>query len=157
MKSDVYGFGVVLVEILTGLRAVDKNRSNGQQNLVEWIKPFLQDRRKLKTVMDRRLEAKYPPKAAFQTAKLALTCIETEPKNRPPMTMVLEILEQIQTTNERPKEPRNRTRSASQQAHQLPAPYARNQQLPNRSPMQARHNMSQVYQHSPGQRGNVSI
>ncbi|KAM3743664.1 hypothetical protein ACB098_07G163900 [Castanea mollissima] len=44
VKSDVYGFGVVLVEILTGLRAVDTNRPSGKQNLVDWVKPYLSER-----------------------------------------------------------------------------------------------------------------
>ncbi|KAL9681413.1 hypothetical protein QQ045_013196 [Rhodiola kirilowii] len=148
VKSDVYGFGVVLVEMLTGLRAVDNNRSNGRQNLVDWIKPYLQDRRKLKTVMDSRLAGRYPANAALHTGKLALTCLETEPKNRPSMIQVLETLEQIQSTNEKPKEPRARTRPAAQ-AHPLPSPYTHNRPLPGRSPMHAIYNMSQVYQHSP--------
>ncbi|KAH7404046.1 hypothetical protein KP509_15G008300 [Ceratopteris richardii] len=46
-KSDVYSFGVVLLEILTGRRAVDKNRPFEEQNLVEWARPFLNDKRKI--------------------------------------------------------------------------------------------------------------
>uniref|UniRef100_A0A0D6R2L3 non-specific serine/threonine protein kinase n=1 Tax=Araucaria cunninghamii TaxID=56994 RepID=A0A0D6R2L3_ARACU len=39
-KSDVYGFGVVLLEMLSGLRAVDTNRPAGHHKLVEWAAPF---------------------------------------------------------------------------------------------------------------------
>ena len=39
VKSDVYGFGVVMAEVLTGLRAVNVNRQPGKHNLVDWIKP----------------------------------------------------------------------------------------------------------------------
>ncbi|KAG5527694.1 hypothetical protein RHGRI_028585 [Rhododendron griersonianum] len=35
VNSDVYGFGVVLLEMLTGLRAIDKNRGSGRKNLVD--------------------------------------------------------------------------------------------------------------------------
>ncbi|KAF7841585.1 putative serine/threonine-protein kinase PIX13 [Senna tora] len=106
VKSDVYGFGVVLVEMLTALRALDPNRPSGQHNLVDWVKPYLQDRRKLKSIMDSRLEGKYPSKAAFRIAQLALKCIASEPKQRPSMKEVLEILERIQAANEKPVEPR---------------------------------------------------
>ncbi|XWS63192.1 hypothetical protein CRYUN_Cryun06bG0074700 [Craigia yunnanensis] len=120
VKSDVYGFGVVLVEILTGLRALDPNRPSGQHNLVDWVKPYLSERRKLKNIMDHQLEGKYPPKAAFRIAQLALKCLAPEPKNRPSMKEVVETLEQIESTNEKPREPRNRssrhtTRSYSRQ------------------------------------------
>lgn len=109
VKSDVYGFGVVLVEILTSLRALDPTRPTKQQNLVDWIKPHLSERRKLKGVMDHRLEGKYPSKAAFQIAQLALKCLATEPKHRPSMKEVVETLERIEAANERPRESRNRS------------------------------------------------
>ncbi|KAI6690658.1 hypothetical protein NL676_027486 [Syzygium grande] len=41
VKSDVYGFGVVLLEMLTGLQALDPERPSGRQNLVEWARPSL--------------------------------------------------------------------------------------------------------------------
>ncbi|XP_075511336.1 putative serine/threonine-protein kinase PIX13 [Primulina tabacum] len=95
VKSDVYGFGVVLVEMLTGLRALDTSRPNGQQNLVDWIKPHLTDRRKLKNVMDSRMEGKYPSRSALQMAQLSLDCLENEQKNRPSMQEIVETLERI--------------------------------------------------------------
>ncbi|KAK7848144.1 putative serine/threonine-protein kinase pix13 [Quercus suber] len=93
IKSDVYSFGVVLVEILTGLRALDTNRPSGKHNLVDWIKPYLSEIRKLKLIMDSRLEGKYPSKAAFHISQLALKCLAAEPKHRPSMKEVLEKLE----------------------------------------------------------------
>ncbi|XP_059647367.1 probable serine/threonine-protein kinase PIX13 [Cornus florida] len=111
VKSDVYGFGVVLVEMLTGLRALDTNRPNGQHNLVDWIKPELYNRRKLKDIIDSRFEGKYPSRAATQMAQLALRCLEPEPKDRPPMKEVVETLEQIEAINEKPKRPRINSRS----------------------------------------------
>ncbi|MED6172474.1 putative serine/threonine-protein kinase pix13 [Stylosanthes scabra] len=105
VKSDVYAFGVVLVEMLTGLRAFDRRRSIEQHNLTDWIKPYLHDRRKLKSIMDSRLEGKYPSKAAFRIAQLSLRCLETKPKQRPSMKEVLESLERLHAANEKPMEP----------------------------------------------------
>ena len=72
VKSNIYAFGVVLVEILTGLRVFDTNRPSGKQNLVDWIKPYLSDIIKLKQIMDSRLGGKYPSKAAFHISQLAI-------------------------------------------------------------------------------------
>ncbi|XP_027076303.1 probable serine/threonine-protein kinase PIX13 [Coffea arabica] len=104
VKSDVYGFGVVLLEMLTGLRALDTRRPGGQQNLVDYAKPLISHKRKLKTIMDARIEGQYSSKAALQAAQLALRCLEAEPKKRPSMKEVIEILEQIEAIKEKPKE-----------------------------------------------------
>ena len=37
LKSDIYSFGVVLLEIITGRRAIDNTRVAGEQNLVAWV------------------------------------------------------------------------------------------------------------------------
>ncbi|KAL8536271.1 hypothetical protein ACS0TY_011774 [Phlomoides rotata] len=106
VKSDVYGFGVVLVEMLTGLRALDTNRPAIQQNLVDWIKPRLSERRKLKHIIDSRLEGRFPTKSAFQIAQLARNCLEVDPKNRPSMKEVVEILQNMDAAVEKPRQPR---------------------------------------------------
>ncbi|XP_057496365.1 probable serine/threonine-protein kinase PIX13 [Actinidia eriantha] len=143
VKSDVYGFGVVLVEMLTGLRAVDTNRPSGKHNLVEWIKPYLSDRRKLKNIMDSHLEGKYPSKAAPQIAQLALYCLGPEPKTRPSMKEVVEKLEHIGTSTDKPKE--RRVNSGNHNTA-----YRRGQQpVHHRSPLHPRQVESQSYQLPP--------
>ncbi|KAB2040902.1 hypothetical protein ES319_D02G114600v1 [Gossypium barbadense] len=104
VKSDVYGFGVVLLEMLTGLRALDTNRPSGEHNLVEWAKHSLTEKRKLKKIMDPRLEEQYPIKAALQAGELILKCLEADPRNRPSMEEVLETLQKINAIDEQPKE-----------------------------------------------------
>lgn len=95
VKSDVYGFGVVLLEMMTGLRAFDTRRTGAQHNLVEWAKPLLPNRKKIKTIMDARIGGQYSSKAAMLFAQLVLHCIELEPRRRPDMKQVVEVLEQI--------------------------------------------------------------
>lgn len=116
VKSDVYGFGVVLLEMLTGQRALDLNRPNGQQNLIDWLKPLLSDKRKLIRHMDSRLE-EYPRKAAYQAADLTLKCLGTEPRVRPSMKEVVESLERIQAIKVRSKESRSSTRHTAASHH----------------------------------------
>ncbi|RZR90893.1 hypothetical protein BHM03_00018895, partial [Ensete ventricosum] len=107
VKSDVYGFGVVLLEMLSGQRALDANRPSNQHNLVAYARPLLADRRKLGRLMDRRLEGQYPSKGALQAAQLTLKCIANDPKNRPSMKEVVETLEQIEVTKGRSKAANN--------------------------------------------------
>ncbi|KAK6257006.1 hypothetical protein QUC31_000465 [Theobroma cacao] len=134
VKSDVYGFGVVLLEMLTGLRALDTNRPSGEHNLVEWAKYSLTQKKKLKKIMDPRLEERYPLKAALQAGELILRCLESDPKNRPSMEEVLETLEKISAINEKPKDSkastshRNAICQEEQQSH-----------YNHRSPVHSRH------------------
>ncbi|XP_029121488.2 probable serine/threonine-protein kinase PBL3 [Elaeis guineensis] len=94
-KADVYSFGVVLLELLSGRRALDKTKVGIEQNLADWAKPYLGDKRKIYRIMDSRLEGQYPKKGAQGVATLALLCICREAKLRPRMSEVLATLEQL--------------------------------------------------------------
>ncbi|KAI7745193.1 hypothetical protein M8C21_024414 [Ambrosia artemisiifolia] len=106
VKSDVYGFGVVLLEMITGLRVVDTNRPGSRHNLVDWARPALPDKRKLQKIIDPRLEGDYPSKGARKTADLILRCLEHDPKNRPSMEEVVMSLQEISAIETKPKEAR---------------------------------------------------
>ncbi|KAL2230291.1 probable serine/threonine-protein kinase PBL11 [Sesamum indicum] len=95
-RSDVYSFGVVLLEMLTGRRVLDKNRPHGEQNLIEWARPYLASKRRVLRVMDARLEGQYSPSGALRAATLAIKCLALEPKHRPTMDDVVKALEQLQ-------------------------------------------------------------
>lgn len=113
-KSDVYSYGVVLLEILSGRRAIDKNRPAGEHRLVEWSKPFLANKRKVFRIMDNRLEGQYSMDVAQKVANLALRCISLEPKLRPKMAEIVKELEQLQDLSNIDNN-HNKTRSGSRQ------------------------------------------
>lgn len=94
-RSDVYSFGVVLLEMITGRRSMDKNRPNGEHNLVEWARPHLNDRRRFYRVVDPRLEGHFSIKGAQKAVQLAAHCLSRDPKARPLMSEVVEALKPL--------------------------------------------------------------
>ncbi|KAK3001404.1 hypothetical protein RJ639_020660 [Escallonia herrerae] len=105
-KSDVYSYGVVLLELLSGKRVTGDERAGGvDETLVDWAKPFLADSRKVLRIMDTRLGGQYSKKDAQALASLALQSLHTDPKNRPAMIDVLATLEQLHTSKDLPRIP----------------------------------------------------
>ena len=89
IKSDVYGFGVVLLEILSGQRAIDKNRPSGQRNIVKWAKPsltseqnwakcFRTSKQKILNVLDDGIVGQHSIDVALKAANLAAQCLSVE-------------------------------------------------------------------------------
>ncbi|KAK0606031.1 hypothetical protein LWI29_033384 [Acer saccharum] len=100
VKSDVYSFGIVLLELLTGLRAADLRRTN--DNLVKWLKPMLSQP---KTLMDVQMKDQYSLGAACNAIQLTLKCLEVNHKYRPSMKEVLEVLVQIEAMTSMKEDP----------------------------------------------------
>ncbi|KAL5973747.1 hypothetical protein ACLOJK_030403 [Asimina triloba] len=93
-KSDVWSFGVVLYEILTGRRSLESNRPQGEQKLLKWVKHFPADSKKFSKIIDPRLENQFSLSAARSVAKLADRCLSKYSKDRPTMSEVVESLKQ---------------------------------------------------------------
>lgn len=99
-KSDIWSFGVVLYELLTGRRSLDRNRPANEQKLVNWVREHPVDSRKFNMIMDPRLQNQYSSKAAREIAKLAERCLLKQAKERPKMSEVVETLRLIVNTND---------------------------------------------------------
>ncbi|KAG8374333.1 hypothetical protein BUALT_Bualt11G0120800 [Buddleja alternifolia] len=95
-KCDVYSFGVVLLEIISGKRAFDMNRPSRERNLIEWLKPYLTNKRRTLRVFDACLEGQYSLSQALKAANLVVQCACIDPRLRPTMDEVVTTLEQLQ-------------------------------------------------------------
>ncbi|RRT83839.1 hypothetical protein B296_00008676 [Ensete ventricosum] len=107
-------FGVVLLELLSGRRAVDKNRPTGEHNLVEWARPYLTSKRKIFRVLDSRLGGQYSLAGAQKAAALALQCLSSEARYRPTMDQVVAALEQLQDAKDTERSPQSEQKSSGQ-------------------------------------------
>ncbi|KAL9682054.1 hypothetical protein QQ045_013847 [Rhodiola kirilowii] len=94
-KSDVYSYGVVFLEIITGRRVIDTNRPTEEQNLVTWAQPLLKDRRKFTLMADPLLEDKYPIKGLYQALAVAAMCLAEEDSTRPLISDVVTAVEYL--------------------------------------------------------------
>ncbi|XP_010683512.2 probable serine/threonine-protein kinase PBL11 [Beta vulgaris subsp. vulgaris] len=95
-KSNVYSFGIVLLEVLTGRKNMDSRRSKEERNLVKWSWPFLADECRLSLIMDPQLKGRFPIKAARTVADIAQKCLQKDPSERPTMRIIVENLKTIQ-------------------------------------------------------------
>lgn len=86
-KTDVFAYGVLLLEIITGRRAVDSSR----QSLVMWAKPLL-EANNAKELADPRLGDDYDPIEMKHAMFTALMCIHHLPNTRPHMIRVVQLL-----------------------------------------------------------------
>ncbi|KAG8479601.1 hypothetical protein CXB51_029333 [Gossypium anomalum] len=82
-KTDVYAFGVLLLELIAGRRVLDDQ----QQSIVIWAKPLL-DKNDIKGLIDPSLGDDYDPKEANRMVSTASLCIEHSPILRPQMSQV---------------------------------------------------------------------
>ncbi|XP_058082319.1 receptor-like serine/threonine-protein kinase ALE2 isoform X2 [Magnolia sinica] len=100
VKSDVYSYGVVLLELLTGRKPVDMSQPSGQENLVTWARPILRDKDRLEELADPKLGCKYPKDDFVRVCTIAAACVALEASQRPTMGEVVQSLKMVQRVTE---------------------------------------------------------
>ncbi|GMH13835.1 hypothetical protein Nepgr_015676 [Nepenthes gracilis] len=95
-KTDVFAFGVFLLELITGKKPVDASH----QSLRNWAKPYLKQG-EIHKLIDARLEGAYDEGELKCLAFAASLCIRASSMWRPTMAQVLEIMAAAEIDRER--------------------------------------------------------
>ncbi|GFY96485.1 somatic embryogenesis receptor-like kinase 2 [Actinidia rufa] len=93
-KTDVFGYGIMLLELITGQRAFDLARLANDDDvmLLDWVKGLLKEK-KLEMLVDPDLQNKYVEAEVEQLIQVALLCTQGSPMDRPKMSDVVQMLE----------------------------------------------------------------
>lgn len=93
-RTDIFGYGIMLLEIVTGQRAIDFSRLEEEDDvlLLDHVKKLEREKR-LDAIVDRNLHKDYNMQEVEMMIKVALLCTQGSPEDRPAMSEVVRMLE----------------------------------------------------------------
>ncbi|KFK32690.1 hypothetical protein AALP_AA6G276300 [Arabis alpina] len=92
-KTDVFGFGILLLELITGRRALEFGKTVSQKGaMLEWVRK-LHKEMKVEELVDRELGTNYDRIEVGEMVQVALLCTQFLPAHRPRMSEVVQMLE----------------------------------------------------------------
>ncbi|XP_062195448.1 brassinosteroid LRR receptor kinase BRL3-like isoform X2 [Phragmites australis] len=98
-KGDVYSYGVVLLELLSGKKPIDPTEF-GDTNLVEWAKQMVKEDR-CNEIFDRTLTTTESCELEFyQYLKIACHCLDDQPNCRPTMIQIMAMFKELQNDSD---------------------------------------------------------
>ncbi|KAL4579509.1 hypothetical protein LXL04_015658 [Taraxacum kok-saghyz] len=93
-RTDIFGYGIMLLELVTGQRAIDFSRLEEEDDvlLLDHVKKLEREKR-LDAIVDRNLSNNYNMQEVEMMIKVALLCTQGSPEDRPAMSEVVRMLE----------------------------------------------------------------
>ncbi|KAK6127976.1 hypothetical protein DH2020_038278 [Rehmannia glutinosa] len=90
-SCDVYSFGILLLELASGKKPLEKLSSTMKRTITDWALP-LACQRKFDEIVDQRLNGNYVKEELRRVVFVGLVCADNRPEKRPTMLEVVEML-----------------------------------------------------------------
>ena len=102
-KSDIYSYGVVLLEILTGKRSVDAEFGDGN-SIVDWVRSKIKSKNGFLDILDKNAAASCASvrEEMMLVLRIALICTSRNPADRPTMRDVVSMLQEAKPKRKLP-------------------------------------------------------
>ncbi|KAF5179868.1 Nodulation receptor kinase [Thalictrum thalictroides] len=93
-RSDIYSYGVFLLELVSGREAMDTHSSESDRSLVEWAQNY-QDSSNIFGIIDHRLGSSFTAESMKEFIQLTTRCVDSSSQRRPPMNYLVSEVERI--------------------------------------------------------------
>lgn len=94
-KTDVFGFGILLLELVTGHKALDTGNGLVPKGMIlDWVRTVHQEKR-LEVLVDRDLKNSFNVDEVDKAVEVAILCTQSNPNLRPKMSEVEKVLEAV--------------------------------------------------------------
>ncbi|KAI9200484.1 hypothetical protein LWI28_008772 [Acer negundo] len=103
-------FGVVLLELITGRKAIDLSRKHGEQNLVSWARQFLKDQKKFFNLADPLMQGRFPRRCLNYAIAITAMCLNEEATFRPLISDIVVALDYLAAQSETPASSQNHSK-----------------------------------------------
>ncbi|WCJ32533.1 Receptor-like protein kinase BRI1-like 3 [Euphorbia peplus] len=99
-KGDVYSYGVILLELVSGKKPIDPSQFGDDNNLVGWAKQLHRDKRISEIIDPQLTEQKSYDTELLQYLRIAFECLDDRPFKRPTMIQVMAMFKELQVDSE---------------------------------------------------------
>ncbi|KAE9602400.1 hypothetical protein Lal_00050146 [Lupinus albus] len=98
-SCDVFSFGILLLELVTGRKPIEKLPGGVKRTITQWAEPFI-TKGKFRDMVDPKLRGNFDENQVIQTINVAALCVQSEAEKRPNMKQVVNLLKGYEADRE---------------------------------------------------------